>query len=277
MTAFADLHEVVNRSTGGNNGNPQYVEWFKQSRVSGAAAATPIAGQRISLWEYEGAPSHGAAPAGSAVYPTNTTQGCLQQTDPGGGRQLWLQAALASASSGGTLKLYDRLAQFGGLSGTTTTAQTVNLNAITRYTNGSGNRIYVEINTQIGATGTTITASYTNQAGTSGQTTTAVTFGATNNREAQRLIELTLAAGDTGVQAVASVTVLATTGTAGAFSVIIAHPLETFGVPAIAVPDSKSYLDGYKEIVAGSCLAWWFLPTGTTAPIFDGDLFMVER
>jgi hypothetical protein len=275
VTALADLHEFVNRATGGNSGAPEYISWRKVARVAGAAAATPIAGQRTSMWEYEGSPSHGAVPAGSAVYPDNTTAGGLQQTDPGGGRQKWLASALVASTAPCSVKGYDRIAQFGGLSSTVTTAQTVNLTP-TRYTNGLGNRIYVEINTQIGATGTTITAAYHNQANAS-KTTQAVTFGATNNREAQRWIELSLAAGDTGVISVESVTVLASTTTAGAFSVVIGHPLETFCCTSLGVADCKSYLDGFKEILTDACLSFWFLPSGATVPDFDGDIFMLER
>ncbi len=268
MTAFADVHELINRATGGNSGSPEYISWGKVSRVSGAAAAAPIAGQRTSLWEYEGSPSHGAAPAGSAVYPTNATAGALQQTDPGGGRQKWLLSSLVSSTAAGTVKLYDRLAQFGGLSGTNTGAQTVNLTP-TRYTSGAGNRIYVEINTAVGASSTTITAAYHNQANAS-KTTQAVSFGNTNFKEAQRWIELSLASGDTGVISVES-------GTAGAFSVVVGHPLETYCCPGLAVADRKSYLDGPKEILTGACLAFWYVATTATAPQFDGDIFACER
>lgn len=123
--------------------------------------------------------------------------------------------------------LIDRLSHQGGLSGTVTTAQTTNLPtaALTRYTSGVGVMIGLEIYTQIGTTATTVTVSYTNQAGTSGRTSLARVFGGTNFREVNRIMPIPLADGDTGARSVESVTVLATTGTAGNFGVTLYKPL----------------------------------------------------
>lgn len=280
MTALADINEVINRLTGGNSGLPQFFNWHKEARVAGAAAAAPIAGQAITLWEYEGIPSHGAVP-GAFANPDNTTQGGLKQTDPTGGRQLWLLSLIGLMPQPGKLIVYDRLLHMGGLSGTTTTAQNINGGADatpTRYTNGAGNQIWVEIYTQIGATGTTITASYKNQAGST-KTTTAVTFGGTGRREAQRMIQLPLAAGDTGVQAVISVTVLATTGTAGSFGVVLAHPLGPgipCGVGTAAM--GMNYLDGaIPEILTDCCIAMAMYCSTTASGAVECDFQMVER
>lgn len=265
MSAFADLGELVNRMTGGNSGNPQNLFWHKESRVAGAAAAAPIIGQNISLWEYEGSPSHGAVPPSSVAIPTNATQGSWKQVDAGGGRQLWIPAIGGDSSQAGTFVLYDRLLHISGLSGTVTTAQTVG-GALTRNTGGVGNFIAAEIYTQIGVTGTTITASYTNQAAASGQTSAAVAFGNTNKREAQRMIEFSLAAGDTGVQAVASVTVLATTGTAGNFGIVVGRKLASFVVSSAAITDVRSFLNGPMMLAdAGACLSWYWVPTTANA------------
>jgi hypothetical protein len=275
MTAFADLHELVNRATGGNSGAPEFISWHKESRVGGAAAATPIAGQPISLWQYEGSPSHGAAPTGSMVNPTNATAGALKQTDPGGGRQKWLLSGFANSSAQGVITIYDRLATYGGLNATTTTAQTINL-TLSRYTDGVGVQAFIEINTQIGATGTTITAAYHNTANAS-QTSQAVTFGATNRREAQRWFPISLASGDTGVLSLESVTVLATTGTAGDFAVVLARKITSFPISAVSRGMTRTYLDSLLEIKTGACLFATFTPSSTTVGVFDGDLFMAER
>src|SRR5262245_52059430 len=168
---------------------------WKDARVSGAAAAAVIAGRMTSLWQYEGTPAHGAAP-GAAAIPDNATNGGWKQADPGGGRQKWLHSLGGVANVQGTLVLYDRLLHISGLSGTNTGAQTVQSSrnpALTRYTSGVGNQIWIEIYTQIGASSTTITASYTDQDGNSGQITPAVAIGNTNLREAQRIIPVTLA------------------------------------------------------------------------------------
>lgn len=278
MGAFADLHEVVNRLSGGNSGTPEFLTMHRESRVAGSAAAAPIAGQPISLWEYEGSPSHGAVPPTSVAYPDNTTQGGWKQTDPGGGRQKWMTACGAVVGTPGVLVLYDRLAHISGLSGTSTSAQTVSASAITRYTNGVGNFIAYEIYTQIGTTVAGITADYTDDAGNSGQTSQAVVIGATNNREAQRFHLMSLAAGDTGVRAVNTVTLNISTGTTGNFGIVIGHPLAWLAIPAVGGADIRSFLDGpLVEILADACLAWYFVPQTTTAVIADMWCVTAER
>ena len=125
----------------------------------------------------------------------------------------------------------DRLSHQGGLNATGTGAQTTNLPtaALPRYTDGRDVMLALEIYTQIGSTATTLTVSYTNESGTSGRTTPATVFGGTGAREAGRFLILPLQAGDSGIRSVQSVTVAATTGTAGSFGVVLFKPL--FMVP----------------------------------------------
>lgn len=276
MTAYADLNEFVNRATGGNSGLPEPLWMHKEPRVLGASAQAAVAGKYTSLWQYEGTPSHGAVPTTVAV-PTNSTQGAWGQANPGGGRQKWNTAVGVTSTGVGTYYLYDRLLHIGGLDGTVLTAQTVG-GALTRYTGGAGNVIWAEIYTAVGTTVTTITASYTNQAGTSGHTTQAVSFGGTGLREPQRIIPLSLAAGDSGVQAVASVTLAASTTTAGNFGITIAHPLCAVTVNAVGAGSIRSFVDGpLSEIVSNACLAWVFLSNSATAPSLDAWMFNTER
>ncbi len=179
-----------------------------------------------SLWRSIGKPDQGAIPSTAAV-PDRTTVGTFQQPNPGGGNEQFLSMWQLQAQARATIIIADRLSHQGGLSGIVTGAQTTNLptSALTRYTSGDGVFAAIEIYTQIGTTATTVTMSYTNQAGTSGQTSQPVVLGGTNRREVSKLIPMSLASGDTGVQAVASVNVVATTGTAGNFGVTLYKPL----------------------------------------------------
>jgi hypothetical protein len=184
----------------------------------------------------------------------------------------------AAASASGTLILYDRLLHIGGLSGTVITAQTVG-GTLTRNTLGAGNQIWVEIYTQIGTTATTITANYTDQDGNTAQTTTATAIGGTGLREAQRIIPLPLASGDSGVRAVASVTVLATTGTAGSFGVSIVRPIAVIPLGLLgagAVRDFIAGLPSIPEIATDACLSLAWLANSTGAPQVYGSLHMIE-
>lgn len=205
----------------------------------------------------------GVAPT-TAVVPTSATLGSLAQPplfdSAGVSRLARFQVSTPSAT---TWMLCDRLSHQGGLSGTATGAQTTNLPtaALTRGTGGDGVLLGLEVYTQIGASLTTVTASYTNQAGTAAQTTEAVSFGGTNYREANRIMVLPLQTGDTGVRAVASVTAAATTGTAGNYGVTLFRPLYMFSTVAYNAGlnlISDGFLSKYvlPVIPAAACLFW---------------------
>jgi hypothetical protein len=282
MGAIQNLSDLLYRLTLG--GGSQQIFVYKDARVGGAAAAAAIAGRLISLWQYDGSQGFGAVASASGTVYDNTTNGGMKQTDPAGGNQLWLVGVSGACLAQGTLILLDRLVAESGNSGTVTSAQT--LTACTtgsgRYSGAesAGNQIWIEITTQIGATSTTVTCSYTNQDGTSGRTTTATAFGNTGFREAQRYIVCPLQAGDTGVRSVESVTVLATTGTAGDFSVCIVRPLAYLPQTAIGqgvVRDMVSGVPGLIEVKTDACLTWAWYPNTTTIPSFFGHIVLVER
>lgn len=279
MASFADISEYINRATGGNSGSPQFLTKWMPGRVAGAAATALIAGRPASLWTYDSTRGGAGAVPTTVAIPDNTTNGGLLQTDATGGRELWLTFAGAWANVSGRLVIYDRLLHIGSLSGTVTTAQTVG-GTLTRNTTGVGNQIWAEIYTIIGVTGTTITASYTDQDNNAAQTTIATGFGATNFREVSRIIPMPLASGDTGVRAVASTTVLATTGTAGNFGITVARPLMSIplvatgsggnaGAIAKAMPPVKIDVD--------ACIALAFFPNAVTVPELWAEIFCCER
>jgi hypothetical protein len=240
MAELVSISDIINRATGGA-GAFENLFFFKDARIAAAAAVTTTIGFWNSLWQYNGHPAGGAVPTTAAV-PTRATTGSLFQANPGGGRQKWITGIAGTCATYGTLVLYDRLLHNGGLS-------------------GNGNQIWLEIYTQIGNTQTTVTASYTNQAGVAGRTTTARLIGGASYREAQRVLQLPLQAGDTGVQSVESVTLAATTGTAGDFGVVIAHPLITAAFDEVgvgALRDTISAVPGPVEIVTDACLSMFW-------------------
>lgn len=283
MAAITDASDYINRMTGGNSGTPEDLFFMKDARVAGAAAVATVAGRMTSLWPYEGYPSHGVNPVSSTgAALDNTTQGGLKQTDPGGGRQKWLVGVSAPATQVGTLILYDRLAQDGGFDGTVTTSQTVSFTPPSRYNNGIGNQIWLEIGTIIGTTGTTVTCQYENQSGSgsANATTPAVSIGGTGLREVGRIIPMTLAAGDTGVKNIADIDLAASTTTAGNIAALLVHPLCIIPTTQSGVAIPRDFLTGSPgpiEIKTDACLAFAWLAQTTTAPqIPVGSLHMVE-
>ena len=281
MAALTDLSDLINRLTGGNNGTPETQFWFKTPRVAGAAATAPIAGRMASMWQYEGYPAGGAVPTDAEVC-TRTTQGALPFTAPGGSREKFMVSAGVVPLTAGLYLLYDRLLHIGGLSGTLTTAQTVQgttpTPALTRNTGGVGNIAWAEIYTAIGTTGTTLTMNYVDQDGNSASSTTNI--GATGFREATRVLRLPLAAGDTGIRSVTSVQLTASTTTAGNFGITIARPLAWIPVGAAGSGGWRDYttgLPGIPAIDSDACLALAYIPAAATAPEVWAAATFVEK
>jgi hypothetical protein len=281
MPELTNLSDIINRCTGGGNGNPQNIFVYKDARVGTAAATATVAGRMSSLWTYNGAPAGGATPPSTAEQPTSATAGSLLQVSPSAGMQQWLLGATGTSLSAGTLIVYDRLAHISGRSGTSATAQTINLSAA-RYTGSeaAGTVMWAEIYTLVGTTTVNLTASYTNENGTQGRTSQAVAFGGTGLREVTRLVPMALASGDRGVQSVESVTLSATTGTAGNWGVTLARPLLVMplGVAGTgAVRDLIAGLPGIVEIKPNACLSLAWLANGTVSPQIFASLHMIDK
>lgn len=279
---ISSLSDAVLKLTGGSNGNPEAIWWFKDPT---SVAYTVTLGRMYSLWTYAGNPCVGTAPTASAV-PTNATDGSMRQTNASGGRTKYLTGLYAMMKIQGALILYDRLVHQAGLSGTTTGAQTTNLptSALTRYSGAAsvGNQIWLEIYSPVGTTATTVSATYTNESGTGSKTTPLVTFGGTGELEQTRMIHLPLATGDTGVRSVESVTLSASTvSAAGNFGVTIVRPLAliaNISSGAGAVTDYITGKPGPVPIADNACLALMYDPASTTQASFflTGALQFVE-
>jgi hypothetical protein len=280
MAALTDLSDLVNRLSGGSSGAPETQNHFKLARISGAAAATPIAGRLHSAWQYDGFPAGGSAP-GAAAIPTASTQGAAPYTNAASGKEKFMQSIAVLPAVGGNYTLYDRLFHMSGLSGTSTSSQTVQGSpaspAITRNTGGVGNVVFLEIYTLIGTTAATCTVTYIDQDGNSATATTQL--GGTNFREATRLVRVPLAAGDTGVRSVTSVQLSVSTGTVGDFGVTIARPIATIsGATGIgAVRDFVVGQPGMPIMVDNMCLAWAYSPVSATATEFTSAFTAVEK
>jgi hypothetical protein len=282
MAAITDLSELINLQSGGNNGNPENIFFQKTPRVSGVTVTTPTSGRGCSLWTYDGMPTGGAVPTTGSI-PDRTTQGAIPFTPATGGRDKYSIGAAITSLTAGVYLLYDRLFHIGGLSGTSTAAQTVQGSpaspALTRYTGGTGNIAFYEIYTIIGTTTTTLTMTYTNQAGTGSRTST-ISIGGTNFREVTRMQIIPLAAGDSGIQAIDYIQLDGSTGTLGNFGITIAQPLAWIPVNMAGTMGWRDYttgLPGIPVINPDACLSLMFIPFAATAPELTGLLATVEK
>lgn len=194
-------------------------------------------------------PNAGAAPT-TAVVPTRALAGVFgklnegQQGEAASGdlyiNRIRVLPHYPAGICSGNLLLYDRLSHQAGLSGTTTGAQTTNLPtaALTRYTDGVGVMACIQCYASVGNTEVNLTCSYTNQAGTAGRTSVAMEFSSSSGAGSIDDIQpLALQQGDTGVRSVESVTLSASTLTAGNFGVTLIRPLAIIPLMMASVTD----------------------------------------
>ncbi|MFN6249781.1 hypothetical protein [Microcystis sp.] len=181
----------------------------------------------------------------------------------------------------GTLIVADLLNISGELSGIVTTEQTINLPTapLTRYTNGEGVFAGLIIWTVIGNTIATVSINYTNQNGISEQISPLLSFpfsAATGDRNPGRIYLIPLAPGDTGVRAVKSLTLSASTGTAGNFGVILFKPLAMMAVSSSQPIDAVStggFTGSLCKIFPNACLSGFLCPSASTQTISGSLLF----
>ena len=238
-------------------------------------AAMEQIGSYHSFFYTTGRPGAAAAPApginGAAL---TTYAGQVPFTNPVSGNT-YLARLAGGASTPGTLLLVDRLWHNSGIVVTTTTAQTITFPGLPARSsdgtaNGEGVMIGLEVVTATTnvAANTTMTASYTNQAGTAGKTATVgavapAAFPAT--AVAGTFQPFDLAAGDTGVRSVQSIT-LAVSLVTGSVSLVAYRVLATVG---LSVANVESAVDavtgGLPRLYDNSVPFLLWLPTATTA------------
>jgi len=245
--------------------------------IDKAVSGTTAAGVFRSYWRETGQPGQGAIPTATATC-NNTTVGGIglaQQTSPATSYIALMEYALGVA--GQTFELHDRLAHMGGLSGTVTTAQTVNLdlnsllgtdNISARIgdSNYSDTQWWLEWYTATGSTATNITVNVTYNNGTTGNLTI---LSPGTSVAASRMYSLNslIPAADSGkyIRGVNSVTLSASTGTAGNFGVT-ATRYRVGGLAPIA--NARFTMDwaqtGLPEISNAACLFPVLLPSAAS-------------
>jgi hypothetical protein len=204
----------------------EYLDKLKENRVADFITSTIRILRPNASWQsFNPAP---ATPTTSVALDKNSLQSISNIPAVSTGRLTMLGARVSTSTlSAASMMVVDLLNVSGGLNATLTTPQTTNLPtaALTRYTSGEGVMAGIVVYSIIGTTGTTVTISYTNSSGVSSRTSTATTLGGGFYREVGVLIPIPLQAGDTGIRSIESVTLAATTGSAGNFGVCLFKPL----------------------------------------------------
>lgn len=256
-------------------------------------AKNSLTGANTRLMSYWGiAPNAGATPSTAAACNASTAGALLQEpkltslTNSYFLTQAELAAGPITSGIFSSLMLIDRLSHQGGLNGTSAVAQTTNLPtaALTRYTSGEGVMAALEIYSAVGSTATTATISYTNQAGVSGRISKPVVFGGSSESTQSRFIPIPLQDDDTGVQSVQSVTLTASTASAGNFGITLFRPLMLFpnfaqAIEAIQPRTFNTLIGGFgccPEILDDACLGLLGIANSTNVGVITGALYLAE-
>lgn len=243
--------------------------------INKASLSTQLAGGFTSLWRATGTPAQGAVPSTAAICTKGLT-GAMLFNNPSSGLSSYLaRMMLLSSSSATDVQIHDRLAHMGGLSGTSTTAQTAavdvsaasnNMDLRRGAANYSNVQWWLEWYTATGSTAVTATVSYTNAAGVSGKTTTVSVAASV---AASRMLPI-LGAGGEFIRSIQNVTLSATTGTAGSFGVTATRALCSM---SCALANSSNIGDwamlGFPRVHDDACLTIVMIP-GSTA---SGSLY----
>lgn len=233
-----------------------------KAQISNTAAA-----QYHSLWRATGQPGQGAIPstAATCTHATTGAIGFTQQTSPATSYLTNLEGVMTNATM--TLEIHDRLAHMGGLSGTSTAAQTANvdLDALLATDNiaariGDSNysdvRWWLEWYTDTGSTPVTATVAVTYNDGTSGNLT-AVTLAATRRASFMQPLNSLVPAASAGkfIRDVDTVTLSSSTLTVGSFGVTATRYRGSVFCPIANARFKEKWDDlGLPEVANSSCL-----------------------
>lgn len=235
--------------------------------IDKASISSQTAGSFVSLWRASGQPGQGAVPAAVVAACNNTTLGALQFTQQTAPATSYIGIVEGfSANAGTTLEIHDRLAHMAGLNGTLTTAQTVGLDMETLLgSNNIADRIgdanysdiqwWLEWYTATGGTAATATLGVTYSDGT----TDTMSVPLPSSRPGSHMISLNgfIRAGVVGkfVRAINSVTLSATTGTAGSFGVTATRYRAALYMPVANARFTSDWAGlGLPEIANQACL-----------------------
>lgn len=260
----------------GLGNNNDRIMWDK------ASLATQVVGQFTSLWRATGVPAQGAIPA-AAAYCTKALTGAIgftNQTAPATSYLAYHTLLCGTANT--NLEIHDRLAHMGGLNGTLLTAQTVGIDLTTINAGGavpaarrgaadySDVMWFLEWYTATGATASNATVNVTYDDASTGNLAV-IAIGGTAIAASQ-MRQLVPAVNGRFIRAVNSVTLSASTATAGSFGVTATRQRASMSVPIanVVYPFDWAQL-GFPEIPNDSCLMGVLMSTATASGTIKGQ------
>ena len=235
------------------------------------ASVTSVALMSTQVLQAAGNPGAGTLAGtntANGLVPTDATAGFPGINAFAGGATGYISNVTFGSTVPCRITLYDCLFKAGAYAfnaATTLASQPSYSSRVIGGTDFTNTEIWIEAVT--GFTGNqSIAITYTNQAGTTARTTGTIATGVAPI--VARMLQLPLAAGDTGVQKIESVT--STVSTVGTFNVLVLRRLWSGRVIAANFGDTHDFLKtGMPQIFADSALMAVVQPDSTATGIFE--------
>lgn len=250
-----------------------------QQPVQKAAFTGQVAGGFHSSFYLAGLPGAATAPSpGLAGAALTSYAGQIPFPATVVGQSVYLAGLdVTQAANVGGVMLHDRLWHNSGIVSATTTAQTVNSVAfpardVNGAVNGAGCLIALEVSTATTNVSpiTNTTLSYTNSAGTAGRTATIASFPA--NAVVGTTVYFALAAGDTGVQSIQSITLGTSYGT-GVVNLVVVRPIAVIGCPVASTTNRYDAIQvGFPTLWNSTVPYLIYVLTGTAGGIVTANV-----
>lgn len=220
---------VVNRRTIANSDMVQgRRNVYTFSKTFNSTAANSI----YTQWTASGIPVAGVNTGGVAytgAQCTSSTTGAIffGSAPTSHKRFLRLVRSVNSVGANGTLLVLDRLVQFPGINHATLGTTALTDPGLPRYTTGAGVMAFLEVTTGLNAVAHTVQLTYTDQGGTGGNVTTAMTPIASSaaDRVPFASAYFSLASGDTGIRSLTNVIVASAGAPTGTSCLVLAKPI----------------------------------------------------
>lgn len=245
-----------------------------------ASLANQVAGRMCSLWRATGQPAQGAIPTTAAACD-NTTTGAVQFTQQTAPSTSYLALmSVISSNSAMSWEIHDRLAHRGGLVLNVTTAQAVDLDldllGISADRIGDPNfgdvQTWLEVYTDGGATASNATINVTFDDNTDDNVTVQAVGGTIRAGHCFSVDALrTTAQQGKNIKRINTVTLSASTGTAGNFGFTFTRPRAY--LPTNLANKSETYgwdMLGLAGVPNGSCLQFMVIPSTTSSGTLRG-------
>lgn len=259
----------------------------QQAVIFKTASVTVVAAGYCSVFDTAGTPGSGTLAGTSTsagVVPTDATAGCPTIAAFSGSKG-YLNAVSFANSVTSRVLLFDMLFKAGAYA---YTAGTTSLSAQPSYssripggTDYNNLQIWLEVTTNF-ATGNnwSVVVTYTNQAGTTGRSTITTGALAAAALVKNRMYNLALQAGDTGVQKIESVVVTngTTAMTAGNFNVLVLRPLFDATVMTATLGDTHGpEKTGMPEVYADSAIVMVVQPVSTATGLPWAKMTILDK